>query len=178
MLSSSKVVVRFFLSAAWRAPPRPSAVPRHSLRFAPLARLQPSGRGSKTNRFRGSLLARGFLAPPRNPQRGAAYAASFFRGVARPFSFAPLLGRPSGGFEIGALKRIVLSADQLCHPFPQRLDWCLQLVSRPPPKGTPARRLPHASARTLCGRAGLPCATGRRRSHLTLSLTVTFILRA
>lgn len=96
--------------------------PRQAFRYAPLAGLLPSVVGSKVSCFRGSLLARGFFASPRNPVSGAPRGASFFRGPARPFSFAPLLGRSPGGLLFGALKRIVFSRAQYRHSFPQRLD--------------------------------------------------------
>jgi len=74
----SSFVVRFcFHRRPCATPPLPSSVPRQAFRCAPLARLQTSVSGSKASRFR------------------------------RPFSFAPLLGRPPGGSLVGALKRIV-----------------------------------------------------------------------
>lgn len=64
-------------------------------------------------------------------------AASFCRVQPRPFSFAPLLGRPPGGSLVGALKRIVFSPPHRCHLSPQGFHWCLPLRGRRR-KGTPA----------------------------------------
>ena len=89
MLSS--FVVRFcFHRRPCATPPLPSSVPRHSLRCAPLARLQTSVFGSKASRFRGSLLARGFLGRPRDPLSGASERPHLFVGCSR----APLVLRP------------------------------------------------------------------------------------
>ena len=40
--------------------------------------------GSKASRFRGSLLARGFLGRPRDPLSGASYRRIFLSGAAAP----------------------------------------------------------------------------------------------
>ena len=67
MLSSASSVRCCFHQRPCATPPLPSSVPRHSFRCAPLARLQTSVSGTKASRFRGSLLARGFLGRPRTP---------------------------------------------------------------------------------------------------------------
>ena len=46
------------------------------------------------------------MAAPVPPKRCVPLAAYLCRVQPRPFSFAPLLGRPPGGFLVGALKRI------------------------------------------------------------------------
>lgn len=144
--------------------------PRQAFRFASLAGMLPSVSGSKASCFRGSLLARGFLASPRVPVYGAPRGATCFRGPARPFSFAPLLGRPPGGDFCGALKRDVFSVAAPCHHFPQRLCWCQRRSGRRRQEARPPAACRNASTRTLSGRVGLPGATGRRRSRSVLGV--------
>ena len=76
------------LRSTGAAPERASAAPR------PAAFVAPCSLGAS-------------LAAPVPPKRCVPLAAYLCRVQPRPFSFAPLLGRPPGGSLVGALKRIV-----------------------------------------------------------------------
>ena len=108
MLSS--FVVRFF-----RLPPLPDTAaalrrPATLAPQAPLARLRRAFAAPRPAAFVAPCSLGASLAAPVPPKRSVRTAASFCRVQPRPFSFAPLLGRPPGGSLVGALKRIVFRA--------------------------------------------------------------------
>ena len=106
MLSSASSVRFCFHRRPCATPPLPSSVPRHSLRKL---RWRGSRRASSAPRpaaFVAPCSLGAFLAAPVPPKRFS-FLASLCRVQPRPFSFAPLLGRPPGGSLVGALKRIV-----------------------------------------------------------------------
>lgn len=162
MLSS--FVVRFcFHRRPCATPPIPSSVPRHSLRKL---RWRGSRRASSAPRpaaFVAPCSLGAFLAAPVPPKRFS-FLASLCRVQPRPFSFAPLLGRPPGGSLVGALKRIVFrplivatsSRDGLTGAC---LFGCAAAKARPPPLRIETVR------GLLSGGSGSLARTGRSRSH-------------
>ena len=86
-------------------------------------------------------------------------AAYLCRVQPRPFSFAPLLGRPPVGSLVGALKRISFRPLIVATPSRNgRTGACRCWVRRR--KGTPAAACDCNAARTPVGRVGLPGANG------------------
>ena len=135
MLSS--FVVRFF-----RLPPLPdtAAALRCPATLVPLRSTGASPAsvcGSKASRFRGSLLARGFLGRPRDPLSGASYRRIFLSGAAAPLLFCAPAWSPARRFSCRSAKAHRVSRPHRCHLIPQGFRWCLPLRLRRR-KGTPA----------------------------------------
>ena len=86
-------------------------------------------------------------------------AAYLCRVQPRPFSFAPLLGRPPGGSLVGALKRIVFRA-LIVATSSRKASAGACLFGTRRRKGTPAAASDCNRARTPVGRVGLPGANG------------------
>ena len=167
MLSSASSVRFCFHRRPCATPPPPSSVPRHSLRKL---RWRGSRRASSAPRpaaFVAPCSLGAFLAAPVPPKRFS-YLASFCRVQPRPFSFAPLLGRPPGGSLVGALKRIVFRPLIVAtSPRDGHTGACLFGVAaakaRPPPLRIETVR------GLLSGGSGSPARTGRSRSHRSRS---------
>ena len=120
---------------------------------------------SKANRFRGSLLARGFLGRPVPPKRCVPLAAYLCRVQPRPFSFAPLLGRPPGGSLVGALKRIVFRPLIVATPARDGHTGACRCWVRRRQKARPPPLRIETVRGLLSGGSGSLARTGRRVSH-------------
>ena len=129
----------------WRGSRRASSAPR------PAAFVAPCSLGA-------------FLAAPVPPKRFS-FLATFCRVQPRPFSFAPLLGRPPGGFLVGALKRIsfrpliVATSPRDGHTGACRCWVRRRQKARPTPLRIETVR------GLLSGGSGSLARTGRRVSH-------------
>ena len=137
------------VSLRWRGSRRASSAPR------PAAFVAPCSLGAS-------------LAAPVPPKRSVRTAASFCRVQPRPFSFAPLLGRPPGGSLVGALKRIVFRALIVATPSRKASAGACLFGTRRRKRHSRPRSFVPLSARPV-GWVGLPGATGRSRSHRSRS---------